>query len=246
MAGFITNPFGKEFHHSQQSDTCFLRLDQMRVSCIPKPSQTESLHWVTCLLIAQPETSWTRMYLLELITPQQDQSVQDTWWASRQPVHQREQYHLRAFHPPSTCVILYLLEPLFVRGDRWQQWELSDSGSFVVKSQVPCRVFAFCPHWSPHCSSRPRGRLAGPTSGSRHCAWSQCSHPKASSFGGCACAQWSPSLALLELSFKRVFIIRIVTMEEFFLLSILIYLKTTLTWKISEHFSIPSFIKYYT
>lgn len=38
-----------------------------------------------------------------------------------------------------------------------------------------------------------------------------------------------PSLALLELSFKRVFIIRIVTMEEFFLLSILIYLKTTLT-----------------
>lgn len=100
MAGFFTNPSGKEFHHSQQSDTCFLRLDQMRVSCIPKPSQTESLHWVTCLLIAQPETSWTRMYLLELITPQQDQSVQDTWWASRQPVHQREQYHLRAFHPP--------------------------------------------------------------------------------------------------------------------------------------------------
>lgn len=76
----------------------------------------ESLHWVTCLLIAQPETSWTRMYLLERITLQQDQSVQDTWWASRQRVHQREQYHLRAFHPSSTCVVFYLLEPLVCVG----------------------------------------------------------------------------------------------------------------------------------
>lgn len=40
------------------------------------------------------------MYLLEPITLQQDQSVMDTRWASQQPVHHREQYHLTAFHPP--------------------------------------------------------------------------------------------------------------------------------------------------
>ncbi|GAB1300218.1 Oxysterol-binding protein [Apodemus speciosus] len=40
MAGCITNPYGKEVHHNQRSDTRSLRLDQMRFSSVyPKPSQ---------------------------------------------------------------------------------------------------------------------------------------------------------------------------------------------------------------
>lgn len=143
-----------------------------------------------------------------------------------------------AFHPPEH-VILY---PVTAGRTQWLWFQCREEESLLQRFLLSVVTEVVTALLNP-----ARGRQTWPTSGFSHCAWSQCSQSQGLfSSRGCACPRGSPSLALLELSFKSVFIIRIVTMEEFFLLSILIYLKTTLTWKISEHFSIPSFIKYYT
>lgn len=184
----------------------------MRFSAVYlKPSQTELLHWVTCLLIAQPE-------------------------------------HECTYLSPSPCS---KTKALWTHDGPLSSLFTTVSNTILPLPPSRTRVTFYWPVQA--CSalgSQPRGRRAWPPRGFSRCACSQCSHitglsSKASSSGDCACVCGSPLLALVELSFKSVFIIRIVTMEEFFfLLSILIYLKTTLTWKISEHFSIPSFIKY--
>lgn len=156
----------------------------MRFSAVyPKPSQTELLHWVTCLLIVQPE-------------------------------------HECTYLSPSPCSKTKALQT--------HDGPLSSLFTTVSNTILPPSTLQYPRHLllaraSMPCSRKPTKRETNVTFKwiQPLCLKSVFTHHQAgwqglSSSRGCAYVCGSPLLALVELSFKSVFIIRIVTMEDFF------------------------------